>query len=167
MTSFAAEQKQSVPVTLAAWLFGLLWALPLLYALWAGFHTSAYATRFDLTSPLTLANFTRAWEAAPFARYFLNTLVLVLGIMAGQFVICTLAAFGLARWKFWGSEVLFALILVQLMVTPDVLILENYRALQSLGLIDSLTGIGLPYVASAAAAKLQDHPPRARRCRAP
>src|SRR5581483_5222559 len=109
MTS-AAEQRQSVPVTLAAWLFGLVWALPLLYALWAGFHTSAYATRFDLTSPLTLANFVRAWEAAPFARYFLNTLVLVLGIMAGQFVICTLAAFGLARWKFFGSEVLFALI---------------------------------------------------------
>ena len=110
---------------------------------------SAYATRFDLASPLTLHNFARAWEAAPFARYFANTLVLVLGIMAGQFVICTLAAFGLARWKFYGSEVLFALILVQLMVTPDVLILENYRTLQKLGLIDTLTGIGLPYVASA------------------
>lgn len=135
--------------TLAAWIFALLWALPLLYALWAAFHPSAYATHFDPASPLTLHNFGRAWEAAPFARYFLNTIMLVLGIMLAQFVICTLAAFALARWPFRGSGILFALILVQLMVTPDVLIVENYRTLNRLGLIDTLTGIGLPYVASA------------------
>jgi len=135
--------------SLAAWLFGLLWGLPLLFALWAAFHPAAYATHFDLAAPMTLANFARAWEAAPFARYFFNTVVLVLGIMAAQFVICTLAAFGLARSRFAGADILFALILVQLMVTPDVLILENYRTLQTLGLIDTLTGIGLPYVASA------------------
>ncbi|MGN6571355.1 MAG: carbohydrate ABC transporter permease [Pseudolabrys sp.] len=135
--------------TLAAWIFALLWALPLLYALWAAFHPSAYATHFDPASPLTLHNFARAWEAAPFARYFLNTIMLVLGIMLAQFVICTLAAFGLARWKFYGADVLFALILIQLMVTPDVLILENYRTLQAMNLIDTLTGVGIPYVASA------------------
>ena len=135
--------------TAVVWLFALIWALPLLYALWAAFHPSAFATNFNLLAPLTLENFHRAWLAAPFARYFVNTVLLVLGIMAAQFVICTLAAFALARRKFVGSEVLFALILVQLMVTPDVLILENYRTLQSLNLIDTLTGIGLPYVASA------------------
>jgi sn-glycerol 3-phosphate transport system permease protein len=135
--------------TAAVWLFGLIWASPLLYAIWAAFHASAFATRFDLVAPLTLENFARAWSAAPFARYFVNTVALVLGIMAAQFVICTLAAFALARWKFFGSGVLLALILVQLMVTPDVLIMENYRTLQAMGLIDTLTGIGLPYVASA------------------
>src|ERR1700753_1133570 len=133
----------------AVWRFALIWAVPLLYALWAAFHPSAFATNFNLLAPLTLENFRRAWLAAPFARYFLNTVLLVLGIMAAQFVICTLAAFGRARRKFVGSEVLFALILVQLLVTPDVLRVENYRTLQSLNLIDTLTGIGLPYVASA------------------
>jgi sn-glycerol 3-phosphate transport system permease protein len=132
-----------------AWLVGLVWALPLGYALWAALHASGDATHFSLWAPLTLHNFVRAWDAAPFARYFLNTIVLVLGIMAAQFVLCTLAAFGLARWKFYGADVLFALILVQLMVTPDVLLLENYRTLYSLRLVDTLTGIGLPYIASA------------------
>jgi len=144
-----ATHRSSLLSTAAAWAFGLLWGLPLVYALWAAFHPSAYATHFDLASPLTLGNFARAWEAAPFARYFLNTVMLVLGIMAAQFVICTLAAFGLARWRFFGADVLFALILIQLMITPDVLMLENYRTLQTLGLIDTLTGVGLPYVASA------------------
>ncbi|HVW56696.1 MAG TPA: carbohydrate ABC transporter permease [Rhizobiaceae bacterium] len=136
-------------ITAAAWLLAFIWGLPLLYALWAAFHPSAYTTDFSLHAPLTLHNFARAWEAAPFARYFLNTIMLVIGIMVAQFIICTLAAFALARWKFWGSGVLFALILIQLMVTPDVLIVENYQTLHRLGLIDTLTGIGLPYVASA------------------
>jgi sn-glycerol 3-phosphate transport system permease protein len=135
--------------TAAVWLFALVWALPLLYAIWAAFHPSAFATHFNPVAPLTLQNFVRAWTAAPFARYFVNTLLLVVGIMAAQFVICTLAAFALARWAFAGAGVLFALILVQLMVTPDVLILENYQTLKTMGLIDTLTGVGLPYVASA------------------
>src|SRR3974390_2768822 len=100
--------------TAAAWLFALIWALPLLYAIWAAFHPSAFATNFDPLAPLPLNNFERAWTAAPFARYFLNTVLLVLGIMAAQFVICTLAAFGLARWKFFGGEGVFALIPVHL-----------------------------------------------------
>src|SRR3569623_45631 len=92
--------------TLAAWAFALLWALPLLYALWAAFHPSAYATRFEVTAPLTLDNFRHAWVAAPFPRYFLNTVMLVLGIMLAQFVIRTLSAFGLARWRFYGADIL-------------------------------------------------------------
>ena len=143
------ERLRTIATTGAAWLLGLIWGLPLLYAIWAAVHPSAFATNFDPFAPLTWGNFARAWDAAPFARYFLNTVVLVLGIMAAQFVICTLATFGLARWKFFGGEVLFALILVQLMVTPDVLIVENYRTLYAVGLIDTLAGVGLPYVASA------------------
>lgn len=148
-TKTISSRFKEIVTTAAAWLLGLMWGLPLLYALWAAFHPSALATHFNLFAPVTWQNFVRAWEAAPFARYFLNTILLVLGIMAGQFVICTLAAFGLARHKFLGGDVLFALILIQLMVTPDVLILENYRTLQAFGLVDTLTGIGLPYVASA------------------
>jgi len=83
--------------TLGAWLLGLLWFLPLLYAVWAAFHPSAYAAHFDLTAPLTLANFAAAWEAAPFARYFVNTFLLVTLVLAAQSVLCTLAAYAFAR----------------------------------------------------------------------
>src|SRR5690606_12470726 len=63
--------------TAGAWLLGLLWLLPLVYAVWTAFHPPAYATRFELDAPLTLENFVAAWNAAPFARYFLNTVLLV------------------------------------------------------------------------------------------
>ncbi|KQP13061.1 carbohydrate ABC transporter permease [Pseudorhodoferax sp. Leaf267] len=133
----------------AAWLLALLWVLPLLYAVWTAFHPGEYATRFALVAPLTLSNFARAWEAAPFARYFLNTALLVLMILAVQLVLGTLAAYAFARYDFRGRHVLFALVLVQLMVMPDILLVENYKTMSRLGLVDTLLAIGLPYFASA------------------
>ena len=133
----------------AAWALAVLWLLPLLYAFWSAFHPSEYAIRFDLLAPLTLENFREAWSQAPFARYYLNTFLLVTSILIAQFVLCTLAAYAFARFEFRGRDVAFALVLVQLMIMPEVLIVENYRTMSHLGLVDSILGIGLPYMASA------------------
>jgi sn-glycerol 3-phosphate transport system permease protein len=133
----------------AAWLLGILWALPLAYAVWTAFHPAQFSTHFVLRAPLTLENFVKAWDAAPFARYFVNTTLLVTMILAAQLVLCTLAAYAFARYKFRGREVAFLLVLVQLMIMPDVLIVENYRTMSRLGILDTLGAIGLPYMASA------------------
>jgi sn-glycerol 3-phosphate transport system permease protein len=135
--------------TLAAWLLALLWILPLVYATWTAFHPPEFSTRFALDAPLTLDNFRRAWAAAPFARYFLNTTLLVLMILGCQLVLSTLAAYAFARYRFRGSNVAFALVLVQLMIMPDILLVENYKTMARLGLVDTLFAIGLPYFASA------------------
>jgi sn-glycerol 3-phosphate transport system permease protein len=135
--------------TAAAWLLGFLWVLPLLYAFWTAFHPAEFSTHLSLTAPLTLDNFVKAWNAAPFARYFLNTMMLVTMVLAAQLVIVTLAAYAFARFDFPGRNVAFALVLVQLMIMPDVLIVENYRTMAELGLKDTILAIGLPYMASA------------------
>ncbi len=135
--------------TAGAWLLGILWFLPLAYTLWAAFHPSAYSTSFDLTAPLTLQNFIAAWNAAPFARYFLNTFVLVTMVLVAQFILSTLAAYAFARFEFRGRDFVFMLVLLQLMIMPDVLIVENYRLMSWLGVRDTIFAVGLPYFASA------------------
>jgi sn-glycerol 3-phosphate transport system permease protein len=137
------------PETLAAWLLGVLWILPLAYATWTAFHPREYSARFVPTAPLTLQNFVEAWQAAPFARYLVNTVVLVTVILAAQLVLCTLAAYAFARFQFVGRDAAFLLVLVQLMIMPDVLIVENYRTMSRLGVLDTIVAIGLPYMASA------------------
>ena len=163
-------------VTTGAWLLGLLWLLPLLYAVWAAIHPATYATRFVPLAPLTAANFVTAWSAAPFPRYLLNTVLLVTGILAAQFVLCTPAAYAFARMRFRGREVAFALVLIQLMVAPEVLLVANTipgialpylgsafgttsrcrtlarpsaSTVARLGLVDTIPGIALPYLGSA------------------
>jgi len=135
--------------TVAAWALGLLWILPLAYAVWAAFHPAAYATRFDLFAPLTLDNFAAAWQAAPFPRYFLNTFALVTMVLVAQLVLSTLAAYAFARFDFRGRDAVFMLVLLQLMIMPDVLLVENYRTMSWLGVRDTVFAVGLPYFASA------------------
>lgn len=134
---------------LGVWVLALLWLLPLLYALWAAIHPAAYATRFELLAPLSGANFVAAWNAAPFPRYLLNTVLLVSLILVAQFILCTPAAYAFARLRFPGRDAVFALVMLQLMVAPDVLLVANYRAMARLGLVDSILGIALPYLGSA------------------
>ena len=135
--------------TAGGWLLAILWVLPLAYALWAAVHPSEFSVRFVPTAPLTLANFEAAWNAAPFARYFVNTVLLVTLILGAQLVLCTLAAYAFARYEFPGKDLAFLLVLTQLMIMPDVLIVENYRTMGRLGILDSVPAIALPYVASA------------------
>ncbi len=146
---FTAHRFDTWLNTLGAWLLALLWLLPLLYAVWSAVHPAEYAARFELLAPLTTDNFRAAWAAAPFPRYFVNTFVLVSLVLAGQFVLCTLAAYAFARLSFPGRDLAFALVLVQLMVMPDVVIVENYRTMHQLGLVDTVAAMALPYMASA------------------
>jgi len=135
--------------TIGAWLLGLLWILPLLWAIWSSIHLPAEVANFNLFGRVTLQNFVTAWGMAPFAQYMTNTVFLVSMVLAAQFVLCTPAAFAFARLNFPGRDVIFALVLIQLMITPDVLMVENYRTIGELGLVDSLLGIALPYLGSA------------------
>jgi sn-glycerol 3-phosphate transport system permease protein len=140
--------SQNLLETVAAWALGILWLLPLFYALWASVHSSSEATRFDLSAPLTFDNFRHVWSAAPFPRYFLNTFLLVSLIIVVQFTLSTLAGYAFARFRFPGRDIAFVLVLLQLMIMPDVLIVENYRTLAQLRLIDTVLSIGMPYFGS-------------------
>ena len=127
----------------------VVWISPLVFAFWAAFHDVSDAVNFDLAAPWTLDNFRTAWAGAPWPRYFLNTFLLVTAVLAGQFVLCTLAGFAFAQVAFRGKDALFLLVLLQLFILPEVLIVENYRVAARLGLVDGILGIGAPYMASA------------------
>ncbi len=133
----------------AAILLALVWIAPLVFAVWAAFHDVSDAIAFDLTARWTLDNFRTAWAGAPWLRYFLNTFLLVTLVLIGQFVLCTLAGFAFAQVEMPFKDTLFLLVLLQLFILPEVLIVENYAVAARLGLVDSILGIGAPYMASA------------------
>jgi sn-glycerol 3-phosphate transport system permease protein len=151
-TAYAPQRKFfSLPAldAIGAWLLAIVWVSPLVFAVWAAFHTPDGALSFRLNAPLTLENFRVAWDSAPWPRYFLNTTLLVTVILIGQLTLCTLAGFAFARFAFPGRDVIFILVLLQLFILPEVLIVENYVMISRLGLFDTIFGIGVPYMASA------------------
>lgn len=136
-------------LTIIIWIAAVLWLLPLLVSIWLAIHPVNQQGNFSLLTPLTWQNFIDAWQTAPFARYFINTLFQVVLILLFQLIIATLAAYSLVRFRLKISGILFSFILLQLMISPDVLILNNYKTISALGLHDTILGIALPYFSSA------------------
>jgi len=135
--------------TVAGWTLAVIWIAPLVFAVWAAFHSTSDAVNFNLAGAWTLENFRTAWAGAPWLRYFFNSFLLVTVVLAGQLVVTTLAGYAFAQFQFPGRDVLFILVLLQLFILPEVLIVENYVMVARLGMFDTVFGIGVPYWASA------------------
>lgn len=97
----------------------------------------------------TFSNITRIWGMAMWGNYYINTLIVVAGVLAAQFVTITMAGYAFARLNFYGKNTLFILFLTQIMIAADVLILPNYMTISRMGLNDTLLGAMLPFFASA------------------
>ncbi len=107
--------------------------------------------------PTTLVwqNYVRAWQAAPFARYFFNSTLVALAVTLGTLITSALAAYAFARIRFPGRNALFAVYLGSMMIPHQMTIIPSYLVLGGLG--DITPGLGLdtyfalvaPFVASA------------------
>jgi len=122
-----------------------LWMLTLSLKPAALTHQAPYLipTRFEL------ANYEAAWQAAPFARYYFNSIVMTAGIVLGQVLLSSLAAYAFARLRFPGREVLFLVFLATMMVPFHVILIPSYLIIDRLGWIDSYAALIVPRMVSA------------------
>jgi sn-glycerol 3-phosphate transport system permease protein len=133
-------------------LIGLSWALPLLWSIAVAVRPPNVSVASG--SPwwggsLTLHNFVDAWDRVPFGQYYLNTAIIVGGILAVQLVTISLAGFAFARYRFPGRNVLYTFVLLQILVPTNALIVPNYATIRRLHLFDTKLAVMLPFLVSA------------------
>lgn len=131
----------------------IIWSAPFLWMITASFRPQTFGG-LDMASLWpnfipTIENYRMAWESAEFVLYYINTIIIVSGILVVQLVTITLAAYTFARLDFPFKTVLFYLFLLQLMIVPPILIVPNLKTMVTLGLYDTLIGVMAPYFASA------------------
>lgn len=148
-------QKNLSAALLAALLSAVafLWASPFLWTLMASFRpegagSAGMASLWPDFAP-TLENFRNALDSGSFGLYYVNTLIVVGGVLAVQSVTVSLAGYAFARLRFPGRDVLFYAFLLQLMLVPPALIVPNLATVVDLGLYNTLPGVMAPYFASA------------------
>jgi len=101
----------------------------------------------------TLRNFRLVWEHMEYPVAFRNTFLLALVTSLCQVAVCTMVGYGLARFRFPGNGLIFALCLSTLVVPPQLLIVPNYlnfRFFNPLGLFGdravNLIGTYWPFI---------------------
>jgi len=88
-----------------------------------------------------LGNFGAALTALPFARFFLNTAIVSVSVVAGQVVTSTTAAYAFSRLRFPGRDRVFMAYLSVLMVPAVVLLIPRFLIISALGWVDTYAGL--------------------------
>lgn len=97
----------------------------------------------------TLDNYRYTLSAIPVRTMLANTVVFSAAATLLQLLTAILAAYGFARWRFFGDRVLFALVAMTWLVPFQVVMIPNYILVSRLGLVDTLAALILPNMASA------------------
>lgn len=126
--------------------------LPLYWMLSASFKVSQEIYTIPPTwvplSP-TVQNYIDAWQSAPFARYYLNSVIVTVAASVCKLVFAVTSAYALAFLRFPRKDLVFLLILAALMIPAQITIVPNYLTMARLNWIDTYQGIFLPNAATA------------------
>ena len=101
-----------------------------------------------LPKHFNLDNFKEALRMAPFARYFLNSLI----AMVSCVTLCTfttiLGAFAFSKLNFPGRHIIFGLLLGLMMVPFEMIVITNYRTIIDLGIYNTILALIVPFTSS-------------------
>jgi len=130
----------------------LLMVMPMLWMVITSFETLNETRHFPpilVPSGVRWQNYTQVLEQAPFARWFLNTVVVTVGVVVANLFFCSLAGYAFARIRFFGRDVVFILVLATLMIPFQVIMIPTFLIVRKLGLIDTLPVLIVPNLAGA------------------
>ncbi len=94
--------------------------------------------------PLHFENFINAFSSFDYARYLLNTIIVTVFGVTGTLFSGSLVAFGFARLRFRGRNVLFFILLATIMIPGQILMVPNFILFKWLGWYDTLLPLFLP-----------------------
>ena len=89
-------------------------------------------------------NYPRAFTAVPYLRFVENTLTVVVFAMIGEVLSSTLCAYGFARLRFVGRDVLFVAVLATMMLPEQVTMIPVFVVFRWLGWVDTFLPLIVP-----------------------
>jgi ABC-type glycerol-3-phosphate transport system permease component len=139
-------RRNPAPLQAALLVAAIAWLVPLGIVILGALHPASGA--FTLAPKgLTLSNFTEVIQSTNLPRLFLNSLIVTAVSTALVIAVSSLAAYGLVRHPFPGSQVVQFIILTGLMLAPAAVIVPLYTEIKDLGLLNNYLGLIGPYTA--------------------
>lgn len=121
-----------------AFVFPILWMVTTSFQ--AGEKMFQLTTEW-IPSVLHPENYPNAWSRANFTQYFINSGIVSAAVMAGNLVFCTLAGYGLAKFRFPGDRFVLLAILSTLMLPLEVTLVPTFLVVHHFGWINTYQGI--------------------------
>ena len=113
-----------------------------------GAYNAEHIPTFFTLSP-TLQNYRDAFTSVPLGRYLANTVFFAVVTTALMVVVITLSAYAFARMEFRGKNLLFTIVLVQMMLPSQIFITPQYLMLAHMGQTNTIFALVFPGIVSA------------------
>lgn len=97
-----------------------------------------------LPSPILWSNYVTALTELPFGRYFANTATITFSAMVGDVLVSTTVAYGFARMRFPGRDLLFLVLLGTMMLPTQVTMIPIFMIFRALGWVDTFLPLIVP-----------------------
>ncbi|QWC22424.1 carbohydrate ABC transporter permease [Bacillus haikouensis] len=123
---------------------------PVLYAFMISFMTGSEILQGKfLPQSFTLENYFKVFERLPLMNYLINSFVVSFGVMLGQLVVCSMAAYAFVFIPFKGRDFIFFLFISTMMIPWEATMIPNFFTIQKLDWINTYQGLSLPFFALA------------------
>ena len=153
MKSMKASKNVSTIVTYTALVLGSVTMIfPFLWMLLTSFKTQSEAMAIPpkiLPSSWELTNFLTALQSLPFTNLYLNTGLMILFRVICAVVFSSMAGYAFAKLNFPGKNLLFGLVLMQMMLPSQIFIIPQYQMLAKMGATNSIFALVFPGLVSA------------------
>lgn len=138
-----------VPVVLV-WAFVAFDIFVLGWLVLSSFKTTREILEFPWSLPAALQwqNFEEAWVAGNFGVAAMNTLILSVATAGATIIIAAPAAYALSRFRVLGAEPITMFFALGIGIPAQVIVLPLYALMSAFGLVDSLSGLWVLYVAT-------------------
>lgn len=145
------KSKKYIAVYTILIIMAFIMILPFVWTVLTSFKTQSEALKVPpqvLPSSWSFSNYEAVMEALPFGKFFLNTFLMVLIRVLGSVFFSALAAYAFARLEFPGRNLLFGIILLQMMVPGQIFILPQYMIVSKMGWLNTVWALALPGIVS-------------------
>lgn len=148
----SAVRKSNLIYHIILILGAIVMVMPFLWMITTSLKTLPESMRVPptlLPTEWKFENYANVFNKIDFIRYYMNTIWMTVGRTIGQLVLCSLAAYGFARLRFPGKEIIFLGILSVLMVPSQVVMIPSFVLMRELGWIDTFYALIVPGIFSA------------------
>jgi N-acetylglucosamine transport system permease protein len=147
----AGEHAVSVSSHVVLSLWAIIVIVPLLWTLMTSFKTTTeiFASPFNLPAKMQFVNYTEAWTTAGIGQFFFNTIFVVGSALILVMLLGSMCAYILARFDFPGNRIIYYMMLGGLMIPIFLAIVPLFFVLKNIGLLNTLPGLIITYVAFA------------------
>ncbi|MEK4523497.1 MULTISPECIES: carbohydrate ABC transporter permease [unclassified Psychrobacillus] len=128
----------------------LIMFFPIIYALMVSFMTGGEILQGKfLPSTFSFDNYVKVFDRLPLLNYLINSFIVSFGVMLGQLVVCSLAAYAFVFIPFKGRDFVFFLFISTMMIPWEATMIPNFFTIQNLNWLNTYQGMTLPFFALA------------------